>query len=206
MRRTLLFLLVTALVAGSLAFVEEDAEVVVERGAVERLFLRWDPPDSGTNCGSNLYLSTVAGTDDVVCTQIYATAVENSFSTRGEETIRLDALADIEGVIALGPAVGVTHGVAVVDATVRITGITSDGSETLGTHTEELVVTPASTAADDVPIEFTMDVDDALDGIELDFVTISVSLDGPQVMPWDFNLNGESWFDVPALAEVEPTA
>lgn len=207
MRRRLTSVLLLLVVPAAMAFVpiaeEGGDDPEYTRGYVQRLYLRWTPPSTGTSCGSDTYLSIFAGSNDVVCTQLYATGVTRTFTTRNVTPQRLDALEDITGTVSLGPAVGVTYGVGVVDATVQITAQTPAGTKTLGTHTEQIVLTPATAATGGADIDYTFNVSDTLDTLMIDNATITVQLSGPQVLPWDFRLNGSSWFDMPYVLEAE---
>lgn len=193
--RTVLAFALTLLTIAAVAL-PSTADTVVERGESDRIFLRWTPPAEGTDCGDDRYLSTRAGSDDVVCTAIYATAVDYSFPSRDLAPFTLDAEGVVDGEVVLSPALGLVHGIAVVDVTVDVSA-TVEGSLfpiALGSHTEQIIISPASTGH---PIAFSFDVDDAEDLKTVNSLTLDLAIDGPQVLPYDMSLDGASYFNVP---------
>lgn len=133
-----------------------------------------------------------------------------TFSTRGEKDgvpVTLDGTRDITGQIrgeswfsGLLPVPGV--GQVVVDVTVY--GIDSANKVvTLGSATEEAI----NTGHEGVQVPFTIDIDDALSGVELKSLSIDLELHGANYNSGNIGLEGDSNFNLPILLPAPtPTA
>lgn len=203
MRQLVTVLVAAGLAAASLAAVSTPEDLT--------LYLRVD----GESCPGTTYLSSVAGSDELNCGYIGGLPFSEVFYQAGNQTwgtetysttgawpeetsgtpVNLDAERDVEGVIVVSSYVGIGGtGQIVVD--LELTADTADGSETIGTTTEETLADPAASATE---VPFTFDIADDLHEVEATDVTLSVNVRGAHVLHGFTRANGASQVTVPYL-------
>lgn len=205
------FQVVAATLLMALALSVSGALAEGEFEASERqFFLR------GEGCGATeaLYLSTTTGPDGydgcggiggVPFNEIFhqsgqADPAKTFASINGMPAI-VDASRDITGQIRGETWTGTPGGVGQVVVDVNIYGInTANKMVALGSASEETIATPQNTG---VNVEFTIDVPDAAEGVELKDLVIEAAVRGVNLNNSNLGLEGDSHFTLPILLPVE---
>lgn len=179
-----------------------------------RFFMRND----GATCPGTTFLSVTAGSGEVGCGyqggapfgELYhaggpvATTIR-TYKTQDGTPAYLDPTRDASGNVTV-VATATTNRMAAGQIRVDVTlyARTQAGQNVvLGTHTSETIVNPTNSA--EVNFPFTMNMNDALDKVRLDEVSIDVDIRGWHVLTGYHRLSGQSYLDLPAyIRTVKP--
>lgn len=195
MRSTLLISVILAALVLPLA-AQADTTRTVDRFYLHRA------PGEGTTCGTDLYLDTVKSPGDAGCTPTFRVQNqlfedEDIFSLRSSELpLTLDATEDLTGVMAMNGG----SGAADFDLVVTVSG-TREGEffpVTLGSAEAHMTLT----TLDSDTLEYTIDIDDELDGAVLTALSVTVELKNTiAALGPSHELDGESHITVPVIKE-----
>lgn len=201
--------LVAAVTAGLVALVGAPAGADHEftyTPTNTKFFMR----NEGTACPGSPFLSTTPGTADPGCGFVggapigelasngvttLGTGVRTYTSTDGVP-VYLDALRNATGNVRV-VATATTNRMAVGQVRVEVTVSArkqGGGEVILGTHTAEQIVNPTNSSQTDFP--FTLNIDDTLDKVRLDEITVRVNIRGWHILTGYHRLNDASWVDL----------
>ncbi|MFP5219181.1 MAG: hypothetical protein ACLGIG_05510 [Actinomycetes bacterium] len=171
----------------------EAGRLSVESGAPEQ--------DTTDGCG------VIGGLPlDEAIYQLDGAATMEDFSTVDGVPLTLDAARDVSGVIATQSWTGVVGGVGEVVVELEMYATTVDPvtnkmkSVVLGSGSFSTQALPTATVYE---VPFTFDVADALQGVELRSIVLSVGVHGANWNASAAKYNGSSFVDVPTLVEDE---
>jgi hypothetical protein len=146
--------------------------------------------DGGDGCGLVLTIVGVGGTADQGAFVDYP-------STDGMP-LTLDASRPVTGTIDL-ESFGITDplaaGVGMVTVSVSLEALDQGNGVTVGSDSEQVLVTPSQTA---YPVAFTIQPNGALDKADLSGLDLRVHLEGPYAFSGFIGNSGKSFTDVPA--------
>ena len=214
-RRALLAALATGLI-GSVAGTAGATHTYTYEPTTTKLFMRNDGT-APTPCPGDPFLSTTAGTAEPGCGyqggapfgELYhngapVASTLKTYITRDGTPQYLDPSRNVSGnirVVATATTERRAVGQIRVDLTLRAR--TQGGqTETLGTHSSEVIVNPTSPGEVDFPFTMDLGAHTALDKVALSELTMVVDIRGWHVLTGYQRLNGESWFDLPAYLRI----
>jgi hypothetical protein len=146
--------------------------------------------DAGDGCGLVLSAVGVGGTVDQGASVDYP-------STDGMP-LTLDAGRTVTGTIDL-ESIGITDplaaGAGLVTVTVDLEALYQGSGVTIGSDSENVLVTPEQTA---YPVAFTVQPNGALDRAGLSGVDLRVHVEGPYAFSGFIGNSGKSWVDLPS--------
>lgn len=177
----------------------------------EQFFLR------GEGCGAteDPYLSTMSGDDGLdgcggigglPFNEIFNAAgvdVSTDFTTRDGVPVVVDATRNLTGQVQAEQWVGNTVSAGQVVVEVEISGLQEGSSVrvTLGTFTDEAIVTPLD--GDGIVFEFDLDIPDNVSTTPFRQLTVNVVVRGVNQNNSNLGLSGDSYIDLPILVEEE---
>ncbi len=166
--------------------------------------------NEGTACPGSPFLSLTPGTADPGCgfqggapigelasngVTVLGTGVR-TYTSRDGVPVYLDPTRDLTGNVRV-VATATTNRMAVGQVRVEVTVSARrqvGGEVILGTHNAEQLVNPTNSAQTDFP--FTLNIDDSLDKVRLDELTVNVNIRGWHVLTGYHRLNDASWVDL----------
>lgn len=177
----------------------------------EQFFLRGD----GCGATEDPYLSTESGEDGLdgcggigglPFNEIFNAAgldVSTDFTTRDGVPVVVDATRNLTGQVQAEQWAGGTVSAGQVVVELEISGIQEGGftSVTLGTFTDEVIVTPLD--GDGIVFEFDLDIPDHISTTPFKQLTVNVVVRGVNQNNSNLGLSGDSFITLPTLVEEE---